>query len=241
VVTSAYGLITRALRLIGEVAGEEIPTAAQATDGLEHLQDLMDSFKTQRLMVPVLLRTVTPLATSKPSYTIGTGGEINIARPETIEWARLVQDRNLLPVTEVPLQILKDQEWMDVRQKGLVSSYPQGIYFDHDWQAGLGLIYLIPIPSTGTSDLVLYSPVAFPEFSALHTTYTFPPGWNRALRLQLARELAPEYGRPWPPDLELAAVNSLADVKRVNHRHRVLFSGYPDAERQRAYNIFTDT
>lgn len=247
-VTSALSLIERALHLIGELAGEETPTAAMAQDGLDHLQDLMDNFKTQRLMIPALLRTVHPLTTGTPFYTIGTGGAINILRPETIEWARLVQDRNLLPATEVPLTILKDQEWIDIRQKDLVSSYPQAIYYDHTWQAhpalgppGVGRIYLYPIPSTSTSDLILYSPVAYPEFTTLATSYSFPPGWNRTLRLHLARELAPEYGRPWPPDLEQQATTAMADLKRVNTRPRVLFSGYPDAERQRAYNIFTDT
>ena len=237
IVTSALSLITRALRVIGEVAGEEVPTAAQAQDGLEHLQDLMDALKTQRFMIPSLLRTVQSLAAFTQSYTIGAGGAINIVRPETIEWARLVQDTNAPIPLEVPLELLTDERWAKIPQKNQLGM-AEALYYDYAWTAGLGKLYLFPVPQTGTTSLVLYTPVAFPEFASLQAAYTFPPGWNRVLRLKLAKALAPEYGRGFPSDEELA--EAWADVKRVNQRPRELKNSYPDCERAGLYNILTD-
>jgi hypothetical protein len=235
--TSAISLITRALRLVGEVASEEVPTSAQAQDGFDALQDLMDAFKTQRYLIPSSLRTVTPLVAGTAFYTIGTGGTINIARPETIEWARLVQDNNSTPTLEVPLDILTDERWAKTPQKGQ-SGMVEAIYYDYAWNAGLGRIWVFPVPTTHTTSLVLYSPVAFPEFTDLQTTYTFPPGWNRVLRLKLAKALSAEYGRGFPNEEELA--EAWADVKRVNQRPREMRSNYPDCERAGLYNILTD-
>lgn len=245
--TSALSLITRSLRVIGECAGEEVPDAAKAQDGFDHLQDLMDALKTQRLMIPVLLRTQTPLVIGKASYTIGPGGDIDIPWPQTIEWARLIQNTGVTPPIEVPLRILSDQEWVAVRQKTMVSSYAQSIYFNHGWTTfvggsavNLGTIYVLPIPQVPQSALALYTPQAFPEFADLATTYVFPPGWNRVLRLKLAKALASEYGRDFPSEDELA--EAWADVKRVNTRPRELRSDYPDTyQRLLRYDIQSDT
>lgn len=248
--TNALSLITRALRVIGECAGEEVPTAAQAQDGLEHLQDLMDGLKTQRLSIPSLLRSVTPLVANKDYYTIGRGQEIDVNCPQTIEWARLIQLTSVPIPIEVPLRILLDQEWASVPQKTLTSNYPQSIYYHHGWDTAPtstppaplmshGRIYVYPVPAQGLSSLVLYIPVAFPEFVTLQTSYQFPPGWNRALRLKLAKALAAEYGRGFPSDEELA--EAWADVKRVNTRNRELRSDYPDTYRTRLrYDILSD-
>ena len=65
ITVNALDLITRALRLIGQCAGEEVPTAAEAQDALEHLNDMMDAFQTQRLMMITSIRTVVPLADRK--------------------------------------------------------------------------------------------------------------------------------------------------------------------------------
>ena len=368
--TSALSLITRALRVIGECAAEETPDAAKLSDGFDHLQDLMDAFKTQRLMIPSLLRTVVPLSANVQAYTIGAGGMINIPCPTTIEWARLIQNSAITPHVEVPVHILTDQEYAHIRMKDFSSIYAQSIYFDHAWNSGLGTIYVFPIPNvgasaaplptpfqpqviavatipiptptpygyrvtalnangettpsdeavvtanrglstSGTSDynviawqavptatgykvyrttgavgsawtqppvliatagsaqfsetdaavpgtpatlpttnttggsasqtqLVLYTPVPFPEFTNYATSYTFPPGWNRVLRLKLAKALAPEYGRPFPSEDELA--EAWADVKRVNTRPRELRNDYVDTDWTRSvYDIYSDT
>jgi hypothetical protein len=101
-------------------------------------------------------------------------------------------------------------------------------------------------PTTNTTygssltQLVLYTPVAFPEFTDYASSYTFPPGWNRVLRLKLAKALASEYGRVFPSEDELA--EAWADVKRVNTRPRELRSDYPDTERTLfIYDILSDT
>jgi len=122
-----------------------------------------------------------------------------------------------------------------VHQKGLTSTYPTAIYYDHNWVAtappvppppatapplalyGLGRVYLWPIP-TGLCQLVLYTPVALQEFATLDTDYLFPPGYRRFIRTNLAQEVASEYGKTLTSDQVMAARTAKAAIKRGNVR-----------------------
>lgn len=237
---SALSLITRALKFLGELAAEETPTASAAQDAWDHLQDLMDEWKTQRLTIPALLRTVKVLASGVPSYTIGIGGDINIVMPTVIEHATIIIDQAPVVTTEVPISVLSDQQWADMRQKLFTGAYPQGIYFDRVWDTGLSRIWVYPIPTGGAPvSLVIYTPLAFTDFASLVQTYSFPPGYATALRLTLAKKLAPEYGRPWTGEMDLQMRTAVADMKRMNFRPRELTSSYPDVELARPFNIYT--
>ena len=91
--------------------------------------------------------------------------------------------------------------------------------YDHDWQAGLGKLYLWPIPTDcGLLELVIYTPVALREFATLDTDYTFPPGYRRFLRTNFAQEIASEYGKQLTSDQVAAARQSKAQIKRGNVR-----------------------
>ena len=54
------------------------------------------------------------------------------------------------------------------------------------------------------------------QFPDLVTVVELAPGYARALRTNLAVELAPEFGRPPDPVIHQAAKESLADLKRAN-------------------------
>jgi len=65
-------------------------------------------------------------------------------------------------------------------------------------------------------------PAAFADaleaFADYDTLYDLPPGYARALRYNLAVELAPEFGRPLDPLVAGLAAESLATIKRANVR-----------------------
>ena len=217
---TANDLVTRAFRLIGVVDAVGSPSAEDAQAGLDTLNNWMDSLGTDRLSIFHLVRTVHTLSGSTASYTIGVGGTINIARPMWVQNASLILDSGAATPTEVPIQVFSDDEWAGVAQKTLSGSQPTGIWFDHAWTAGLGTVHIYPVPSGGTKQLVLYVPTALAEFADLTaTTYTFPPGYERAIRFNLAVELAAEYpGSIVTPTVERIATTSLGSVKRANWR-----------------------
>lgn len=228
---TGLALISGALTQLGVLAAGETLANADAEAALTRLNDWIDSLGTERLTIYKLLRTEKALASGTASYTLGSGGAINIVRPVWLQDAGLIEDNTAAIPQERPIKVLTDDEWArvpDKTQTGIVGS----VYCNFDWSAGLALVSVYPIPNTATTTLVLYTPVALTEFANLTTEYTFPPGYRRFLRTNLAIELAPEYGRPLDPALVQQAIDAKAQIKRANHREADLrldpmYVGYP--------------
>ena len=217
---SANDFITRSLQSIGVADTVDSISAADADLGLKVLNEWMDQLGVQRNSIYTVTRNTHTLAASTQSYTIGTGGNINIVRPGWIQNVGLILDTGASTPVEVERTLFTDDEWASVTQKTLASELMQGIWYDHSWSAGLGRIYPWPVPNVGTTDLVLYVPTALTEFADLSTNYTFPPGYARAVRSNLALELAPFFGVPVTPALQSQAASSLIRIKRANVRMR---------------------
>ena len=215
---TARDLITATLRSIRVLGVGDTLLAEDANDAFDRLNDWLDGLALERLTIYYVARTVTPLAASTPSYTIGTGGVINIVRPTQIEFAGLIQDPSAPVPFEQGIEVWTDQRWQQCPNKTLTSTYAQAIYYDHNWNAGLGLVYVWPIPTIGTTQLVIYTPSALREFATIDTAYTFPPGYRRYLRTNFAAEIASEYGKQLTGDQVAAARHAKGQVKRANIR-----------------------
>lgn len=215
---TGLALIQDALKAIGVLGAGETAQPEDTADGLSRLNSLIDSLGTQRQTMYKVLRTTQTLTANTASYTIGSGGAISIVRPTIIERAGLIIDTTATTPVEIAISIYTDQAYARDVLKTLTSPLAGGIYYDNGWTAGLGIIYPLPIPTVSTTQLVLYTPQAVTEFADLVTDYTFPPGYQRFLRTNLALEIAPEYGRMPSPLLIEQAADAKADMKRLNHR-----------------------
>jgi hypothetical protein len=221
---TALQFITGALQDIGVVAAGASPEGAEGADALTVLNQLADAMGIERLLMYTVVRTTKTLASGTASYTIGSGGDINIVRPPFIPrdgGAMLVVDTGASTPTEIPIDVLNDEEYAAWSQKTLQGPQPSAIYYDHGWNAGVGRIYPLPIPNVATTQLVLYTPgVPVSQFADLNTTsYTFPPGYQRAIRKTLALELAPQYpGAVLSPLLMQQAVDAKRFLKSMNVR-----------------------
>lgn len=215
---TANDLITRTLKTIGVLAAGETAQANDADDAFTALNAMIDSWGTQRLTIYTVARTALNLTASTQSYTIGTGGTFNLARPVWIRAAGVIPDRSAAAAqkTEIPIRVLSLEEWREISIKGTTSTFPSDLYYDKAWAAGLGTIEVWPIPDNSNCQLVLYTPTALTKFADRTTDYTFPPGYEEALRYQLALRLAPEFGRQILPDVMMLASESFANIKRAN-------------------------
>lgn len=213
----ALDLITDALSEIGAVGeGDQISPFSQSL-GLSRLNAMVDRWATNRLTIYHTVITDKALTSGTQSYTIGTGGTINVARPSWIPYAGLVLTATT-PNVESPLHIASEQDWSNQGIKTLGNSYPSMLYYDHDFASGLGLISLWPKPTVSMS-LRLYLPTALAQFADLSATnYSFPPGYYEALMYNLALRLWTPFNQtvPVPQDLRANAASSLGDIKRVN-------------------------
>lgn len=216
---TALDLICASLRSIGVLASGEAPSASEATDGLTALNNLIDSWSTQSMLIPNQIAETFPLVASQQTYTMGVGGNFNTSRPMSIIRAN-IQLTNESPVVELPMDILTMEQYAGIILKGTTSTFP--LYLYNDNANPLANLSVWPVPTCSTNNLVLYSWKPLAELAALTTSIILPPGYMRALRYNLAIDLAPEYGRQVPEEVAAVAVQSLADIKRMNSRPRFL-------------------
>ena len=239
-------LITAALQDLRVLQVGETASANDAAFGLDRLNDWIDGLATEGLTVYSRARTVWTIS-SATSYTIGTGATINCARPtgplaiDNIGF----QDTSVSPTMEYNLgPVLTEDAYDGIAQKDLTSVFPQTAYYNPTYNSGFGLIRLWPIPTSSTLQGVSYTLVPVSEFAAITDTVALPPGYRRFLRTNLAKELASAFDSPLTPDIQQAAMESEADVKRANERLMDLSSGVAGlifGGGGPHYNIYSDT
>lgn len=205
-------LIKGSLRLIGAIATGETPPAEELNDGLDALNDMLDSWSLENLLVYQRVRTTHTLTVNDATYTIGSSGDINTTRPVRIEKAAIL-DVAANPDIELPVKIIERDEYAEIVTKDLTATYPWELYVNYG--SPLTTLTLYPVPSAANT-LVLYHWQPLTTYSSLSTTLALPPGYNRALRYNLALELAPEYGREPSALVFERAVESKHNLKRIN-------------------------
>ena len=183
----------------------------------------LDSLALESLTVFYLPRTTKVLAAGTKTYTIGTGGAINIVRPTEIERAGLIIN-NSVPVAqqiEKPIAVYTEDDYRRIPMKDLPSAFVEGVFFDKSWSAGLGLVTAYPVPTTATTTLVLYTRQALAQFADLTTDVTYPPGYQYFIRTALRKVFAGSWGKTLTSDQVDELKDARVKVKRANIRLEV--------------------
>lgn len=226
---SVRDLIKGSLRLIGASDPGEALSAEEAADGLITLNELLESLSADGLLVHEYKREKFDLVPAQSSYTFGTGGNFNSARPIKIEMAAL-EIQTDVPY-ETPIEILNDQQWAGVISKNLTSEIPTKIFIANTFP--LETIYIYPVPSVAHK-IVFYSQKPLTAYTSVSDSVSLPIGYYKLLRYSLALAFAPEYGKE-PSALVLQeAERAKDDVRRLNFRP-VLMS----AEKASKFNILS--
>ena len=181
-------LIKGSLRLLGAIAQGETPSSNASADGLSVLNEMLDSWSNEGLILFDRTIETFSLVASTASYTIGSGATFNTARPIRLIQANAKQSGDN---SEFPIRILNSDEYSRI-------------------------IYVWPVPSA-TASLILYSDKPLSNFSLIADTVSLPPGYKEAMRYNLAVRLAPEYGRPISQDIAMIASESKAAIMRTNN------------------------
>lgn len=211
-------LITASLRLIGVIASGESLEASEATDGLETLNQLLGSWSNEGLMINAVVREEFALTPSDGSYTMGTGANFSTTRPIEIERAA-IENQSSTPMIEYPVHICTPEEWAEITDKDTTSEIPTHVYAEGTYPNET--INLYPVP-TVAHKLVLYSKKELTAIATLDTEISMPPGYDRALKFNLAIDLAPEYGKSVSAEVGMAAQESKAAIKSKNIKPRFL-------------------
>jgi hypothetical protein len=231
--TSAGDQINGALRLIGQLAEGETPSAATSNDALTAMNQMLDSWSAERLSVFSTQDQVFTWPASTKSRTIGPTGDFVGNRPVLLDDATYFRD----PSNNISfgIKIINQQQYDGIAVKTVTSTYPQVIWLNMD-MPNMSM-YIYPVP-TKALEWHFISVTELVEPATLATTLVVPPGYLRAFRFNLAAEIAAEFGVEPPPQVQRIAMSSKRNIKRINNPDDVMSMPYSIVATRQRFNIF---
>jgi|SRR5581483_267224 len=210
--SSALDLITSALRMLKVVSSDETPSAEDAATGLRALNQMIESWNTERLSIYTISAQIFDLVAGQQSYTIGPGGNFNTARPIAIQNANIILAQNN-PQVRLSIALINDDEWAYISARAIPSTIPRKLY--NDGAFPLSTLSFWGVPGSGLQ-VELFTWQALPTFPSLKAALTFPPGYERALRFNLAVELTGDFPETQPFAPVALAAQSKAAIQGLN-------------------------
>lgn len=241
---TALDLITNALREIGVLAEGEDPSTAAMNEGFARLNRYLGRLAAENLTIYGVTRTTATLTANQASFTVGAGGNINIARPILHNLSKVnFIDTSQDPDFEYQLPtLMTEAQYQAITLKALTAAYPTAAYYSPTFP--LGTLIPWPIPTSATLLWAVYHWVAVPSFTAVTDAVSLPSPYEEALTQNLALLLCPTYGVQPHPVLVKSAADSMATLKRSNIRMRDITFGADvlgDARgNRRTYDIWSD-
>lgn len=225
--------INRALRLLGILAEGETPSAATSQDCLMALNQMIDSWNTERLSVFCTQDQVFNWPVGEISRTLGPTGDFVGNRPVYFDDATYYRD----PGTNVSfgIKFINQQQYDGIAVKTVTSTYPQVIFVNMTFPNVEMFIYPRP---TRLLEWHFVSVQELDRPADLSTVLYYPPGYLRAFTYNLACEFAPEFGVEPSQQVQRIAMTSKRDLKRVNNPDDVMSMPYAIIATRQRFNIY---
>lgn len=232
--TTAGDQINGALRLLGVLAEGETPSSETSQDALNALNQMIDSWNTERLSVYNTIDQVFTWPAGEINRHLGPSGEFVGLRPVLLEESTYYRD----PSTNVSfgIKFINQQQYDGIAVKTVTSTYPQVIWVNMEYPDISMTIYPKP-----TRDLEWHF-ISVQELNrpaTLATNLTFPPGYLRAFKYNLAMEIAPEFGVEPSPQVKRIAMTSKRNLKRINNPDDVMSMPYSLVATRQRFNVYS--
>jgi hypothetical protein len=235
-VFTAGDQINRALRLLGVLAEGETPSAATSQDALMALNQMVESWNTERLAVFSTQDQVFlwPAGVGNQTRTLGPTGNFVGLRPILIDDATYFRD----PGTNVSfgVKLINQQQYNGIAVKTVTSTYPQVMFVNNTFPDVTMTIYPVP---TRQLEWHFVSVEELSNPATLATSLFFPPGYLRAFAYNLAMEIAPEFGVEPSPQVQRIAMTAKRNLKRINNPDDVMSMPYAIVSNRQRFNVYS--
>jgi len=226
--------INGALKLLGVLAESETPSAATSQDALFTLNQMIDSWSTERLSTFNTVDQTYLWPVDLITRTLGPTGDFVGARPVLLDDATYFRD----PSTNVSfgIKMINQQQYNGIAVKTVTSTYPQVMFTNMTFPNITMTIYPKP---TRELEWHIISAQVLAEPATLVTELYFPPGYMRAFRYNLACELAPEFGVEPSQQVSRIAMYSKRNIKRINNPDDIMSVPYALVSNRQRFNIYS--
>ena len=230
---TAGDIINGSLRLLGVLAEGEVPSAETSQDALMAMQQMIESWNTERLAVFATQDQMFTWPSGILSRTLGPSGNFIGSRPVLLEDSTYFRD----PGTGVSygIKFINQQQYNGIAVKTVTSTFPQVIFVNMTFPDIE--MYIYPRP---TRDLEWHfiSVEELTQPATLATQLHFPPGYLRAFRYNLATEMSPEFGMEPSAQVMRIAMTSKRNLKRINNPDDIMSMPYSLVASRQRFNVY---
>jgi hypothetical protein len=225
--------INRALRLLGVLAEGETPSSEMSADALTALNQMLDSWSTERLAVYNTHDQVFTWPANTASRTLGPTGDFVGFRPTALDDSTYFRDAS--SGISYGIRFINQQQYNGIAFKTVTSTYPQVMWVNPNNPDIEMTIYPVP---TKSLEFHFVSAEALTQPATLATSLSFPPGYLRAFAYNLACEIAPEFGVEPSAQVQRIAMTSKRNLKRINDTGDLMALPYSLTGNRQRFNIF---
>lgn len=205
-------IVTAALRKIRvKRIGYDL-TAEELQDGMEVLNTMLKGWSADDLAIPWRTRETLTLTSGTNPHTIGSGGDLNTTQPLDIHAMTITEGGVDYPVDLWTVDQFERESTKDT------SARPEYVYFERG--STLGNLYFDSTPASNYT-MTLQSLKPLTPLTSADTSSTLPDEAERAVILNLAIELADEYGKPLSPTMVRNAAIALSSYRTNTAASRV--------------------
>lgn len=209
----ARDLITLALKDSGAFGIGQTPSGTDINDALTRLNFMIGEWRNKRWLIYHLV-DLSVVSTGAQSYTVGPGGDINVAtRPDKLKAAYFRQLIQSQPnQVDFPLELItsyEDYSRIVIKQ---LQSFPQFIFYDSNWP--LGRIYPWPLPQATIYEIHIIVEEILQNFPTLDTIISLPDPYYNALFYNLQLRLCAAYRIPPQPAVVAFAKDGLNTLRK---------------------------
>jgi hypothetical protein len=220
--------------LLGVLAEGETPSAAVSQDALTALNQMIDSWNTERLMIYNTQDQVFSWPPDEITRTLGPTGDFVGNRPILLDDSTYYRDAS----TNVSfgIKMINQQQYNGIAVKTVTSTYPQVMWVNMEFPNITMTVYPKP---TRVLEWHFVSVDELSQPATLATDLYFPPGYLRAFAYNLAMEIAPEFGVEPSPQVKRIAMTSKRNLKRINNPDDVMSMPYSLVATRQRFNVYT--
>lgn len=203
-------MIKRAFKLVSIIGNNEDYDTADIDDAFLQVNGIIEEWNSNKMMSYSISKNSFALTPNEETYTIGSGGDFNIARPIEIINAYLTDVNG----TSYPIQLMQNNDYDSIVLKGTTGSWPSYLFYNPSYP--LAEITLWPKPSINyTLNLSTWS--GFTPFASKTTTISLPTGYYELLLYQTAIESCSYFNMPVPPRVEKKFYNLNRNLQSFNY------------------------
>jgi len=237
--STANDIIRMALKDCGALGVGRAASAEDLSDAFTRLNWMLGQWQRKRWFIWHLV-DVSVVSTGAQSYSVGPGGDIDVAvRPSRLEaaYVRQINQETEPNQVDYPLTIIQSYENYSMIGIKQLTSFPDAIFYDS--AQPVGLIYPWPIPNAGQYEVHIIITDLLNQFTDPNAQVALPEEYLAAIHFNLTVRLFPAYGLPPRADIVGLAKDSLNVLRQANTQIGIL-SMPLSLSRAGIYNPYSD-